>query len=103
MIRVDHRDTLKPVQPGTLYARLGDERIAYQVLGEGPPDLVMTTGSFGNSDIEWEDPTFTRLLMRVASFCRLIRFDRRGTGASDPVPIYALPPSESYVEDGSSS
>ena len=53
------------MQPETLYARLGGERIAYQVLGEGPPDLVLTTGSFGNSDIEWEDPTFTRLLMRL--------------------------------------
>jgi class 3 adenylate cyclase len=87
------------VQPETLYARLEGERIAYQVLGEGPSDLVMTTGSFGNSDIEWEDPTFTRLLMRLASFCRVIRFDRRGTGASDPVPIHALPPWESYVEE----
>ncbi len=93
------RDRLKSVQPETLYAKLGGERIAYQVLGEGPPDLVLTTGSFGNCDIEWEDPTFTRLLMRVASFCRVIRFDRRGTGASDPVPIHALPPWESYVEE----
>lgn len=87
------------MQPETHYARLGSERIAYQVLGKGPPDLVMTTGSFSNSDIEWEDPTMARLFMRVASFCRLIRFDRRGTGSSDPVPIHALPPWESYVEE----
>jgi hypothetical protein len=44
------------VQPETKYARLGRDRIAYQVLGEGPPDLVMTTGSFGHVDLAWEDP-----------------------------------------------
>ena len=85
--------------PETRYARLRSERIAYQVLGEGPPDLVLTTGSFSNGDVEWEDATMARLLMRLASFARVIRFDRRGTGASDPVPIQALPPWETYVED----
>jgi hypothetical protein len=44
------------VQPETKYARLGRDRIAYQVLGQGPPDLVMTTGSFGHVDMAWEDP-----------------------------------------------
>ena len=85
--------------PQTRYARLRSERIAYQVLGEGPRDLVLTTGSFSNGEIEWEDPTTARLLMRLASFARVIRFDRRGTGTSDPVPIQALPPWESYVEE----
>ena len=85
--------------PETRYARLRSERIAYQVMGEGPRDLVLTTGSFSNSDVEWEDATMARLLMRLASFARVIRFDRRGTGASDPVPIQALPPWEAYVED----
>src|SRR5262247_3489428 len=87
------------MQPETRYARLGSERIAYQVLGEGPRDLVLTTGSFSNGDVEWEDATLARLLMRLASFARVIRFDRRGTGASDPVAIQALPPWESYVEE----
>lgn len=87
------------MQPDTRYARLEGERIAYQAFGQGPPDLVLTTGSFSNSDVEWEDPSVARLLMRLASFCRVIRFDRRGTGASDPVPIHALPPWESYVEE----
>src|SRR5262245_61040255 len=85
------------MQPETRYARLGSERIAYQVLGEGPRDLVLTTGSFSNGDVEWEDATLARLLMRLASFARVIRFDRRGTGASDPVAIQALPPWESYA------
>jgi len=87
------------VQRETHYARLGNERIAYQTLGHGPPDLLLATGSFSNPDIEWEDPTFARLSMRLASFCRLIKFDRRGTGMSDPVPLQALPPWESYVEE----
>ncbi len=91
--------TLVAVQPGTYYAKLGGERIAYQTLGEGPPDLLLATGSFSNPDIEWEDPTFVRISMRLASFCRLIKFDRRGTGLSDPVPLQALPPWESYVEE----
>ncbi|HYT30411.1 MAG TPA: hypothetical protein VEN82_06505, partial [Actinomycetota bacterium] len=87
------------MQRETHYARLGNERIAYQTLGHGPPDLLLATGSFSNPDIEWEDPTFARLSMRLASFCRLIKFDRRGTGMSDPVPLQALPPWESYVEE----
>jgi hypothetical protein len=47
------------VQPETRYARMGDDRIAYQVLGDGPPDLVMAPGSFGHVDIAWEDPGIT--------------------------------------------
>jgi hypothetical protein len=44
------------VQPETKYARLGDDRIAYQVLGQGPPDLVMNRGGYGHLDMVWEDP-----------------------------------------------
>jgi pimeloyl-ACP methyl ester carboxylesterase len=87
------------VQPETKYARLGRDRIAYQVLGEGPPDLVMTTGSFGHVDLAWEDPAIALFLRTLASFSRLILFDRRGTGASDPLPLDSLPPWESYAQD----
>jgi hypothetical protein len=80
------------VQPETKYARLGRDRIAYQVLGQGPPDLVMTTGSFGHVDMAWEDPGITLFLRTLASFARLIQFDRRGSGASDPLPLDSLPP-----------
>jgi pimeloyl-ACP methyl ester carboxylesterase len=73
------------VQPETTYARLGEDRIAYQVLGEGP-DLVLTMGAFGHVDLQWEDPGTALFLRRLASFSRLILFDRRGTGASDPFP-----------------
>jgi class 3 adenylate cyclase len=87
------------VQPETKYARLGGDRIAYQVLGHGPPDLVMTTGGFSQIDIVWEDPGIALFLRTLASFSRLILFDRRGTGASDPPPPAPLPPWEAYAEE----
>jgi len=88
-----------PVQPETKYARLGSDRIAYQVLGHGPPDLVMTRGGYGNLDIAWEDPGSALFFRSLASFSRLILFDRRGMGASDPLPQAPLPPWESYAEE----
>jgi pimeloyl-ACP methyl ester carboxylesterase len=83
---------VQPVE--TKYAWLGRDRIAYQVLGEGPPDLVVAFGSFGHLDIAWEDPGITLFFRTLASFSRLILFDRRGTGLSDPVLLDALPPWE---------
>jgi class 3 adenylate cyclase len=71
--------------PPTRYARSGDARIAYQVLGEGPPDVVFVGGPASHLDMQWEDPATVRFRERVASFSRLITFDRRGTGLSDPL------------------
>jgi class 3 adenylate cyclase len=88
---------MQPVE--TKYAWLGRDRIAYQVLGQGPPDLVVTFGSFGHIDVAWEDPGIALFLRTLASFSRLILFDRRGTGASDPVLLDALPPWEGYAEE----
>ena len=79
------------MQPETTYAPLGEDRIAYQVLGAGP-DLVLTMGAFGHVDLLWEDPGVALFLRRLASFSRLITFDRRGTGASDPYPESVPPP-----------
>lgn len=87
------------MEPDTHYASIGNGRIAYQVLGEGPPDLVMSSGTFGSVDLDWEDPMVAAMYRRLASFSRLIRFDRRGSGASDPLPLDALPPWESFVEE----
>jgi class 3 adenylate cyclase len=87
------------VQPETTYAWLGRDRIAYQVLGQGPPDLVMTGASLGHLDIAWEDPGLALFLRSLASFSRVILFNRRGTGASDPLPPDPLPPWESYAEE----
>ena len=85
--------------PETRYAQVGPDRLAYQVLGQGPPDLVFTMGPFGHVDIVWEDPQVALFLRRLASISRLIRFDRRGTGASDPLPPHRLPPWEAYAEE----
>src|SRR5437763_7692151 len=71
--------------PPTRYARSGNARIAFQVIGEGPPDVVFIGGPASHLDIQWEDPGYVRSFERYASFSRLIRFDRRGTGLSDPV------------------
>ena len=87
------------MQPETTYAWLGRDRIAYQVLGQGPPDLVMTGASLGHLDIAWEDPGLALFLRSLASFSRVILFNRRGTGASDPMPPDPLPAWESYGEE----
>lgn len=69
----------------TRYAKSGDVSIAYQLLGKGPPDLVLVPGWVSNIDVFWEEPTLARFLTRLASFSRLILFDKRGTGLSDRV------------------
>jgi pimeloyl-ACP methyl ester carboxylesterase len=79
------------MEPDTRYASVDRARVAYQVLGEGPLDLVVTAGTFGSVDLGWEDPMVAAWNRRLASFSRLILFDRRGSGASDPLPIDDLP------------
>jgi class 3 adenylate cyclase len=59
--------------------------IAYQVVGTGPMDLIHTRGSLSHLEYDWEEPSFARYLTRLGSFCRLILFDKRGTGLSDRV------------------
>jgi pimeloyl-ACP methyl ester carboxylesterase len=67
--------------PETRYARSGDVNIAYQVGGDGPIDLVLVHGFISHLDLDWEEPRMARFLDRLASFSRLIRFDKRGTQA----------------------
>jgi pimeloyl-ACP methyl ester carboxylesterase len=69
------------------------------VLGAGPPDLVYVNGLTEHIDLQWDHPLMARFLERLASFSRLIMFDRRGAGASDPVPLDALPTWEEWTED----
>jgi class 3 adenylate cyclase len=71
--------------PPVRYARSGDARIAYRVMGEGPPDLVTIGGPASHLDIMLEDPEVVRVHRRFTSFARVLSFDRRGTGLSDPV------------------
>ena len=71
--------------PPTRYARSGEARIAFQVIGDGPPDVVVVGGPASHLDLQWEDPETARVRRRYGSFARAIFFDRRGTGLSDPV------------------
>jgi class 3 adenylate cyclase len=71
--------------PETRYARSGDLHIAYQVVGEGPVDLVYVPTWISQVEHYWEEPGIARYFERLASFSRLIMFDRRGSGLSDPV------------------
>src|SRR5262249_34010053 len=77
------RARLTAVEHETRYARNGDVHIAYQVVGDGPIDLVYTIGIWSNVEIMWDWPTYARYLERLASFSRLILFDLRGIGLSD--------------------
>jgi pimeloyl-ACP methyl ester carboxylesterase len=71
--------------PQTRYARSGEVGIAYQVVGEGERDLVVAYPWVSNLDLQWENPRLSHFLRRLSSFARVILFDRRGVGLSDPV------------------
>jgi pimeloyl-ACP methyl ester carboxylesterase len=85
--------------PQTRYARSGKVHIAYQVTGEGPLDLVFVPGWVSHVELSWEEPTYASFLRRLASFSRLITFDKRGTGLSDRVPDDQLPTLEERMDD----
>jgi class 3 adenylate cyclase/pimeloyl-ACP methyl ester carboxylesterase len=76
--------------PETRYAKSGDVNIAYQVVGDGPFDLVHVPPFVSNLELQWEDPAERRYFERLASFSRLIMFDKRGTGLSDRVAVATL-------------
>jgi class 3 adenylate cyclase len=85
--------------PQTRYTKSGDVHIAYQVVGDGPIDLVLVHGWISHIEHQWEDPALSRFLERLASFSRLITFDKRGTGLSDRVSENALPTLEQRMDD----
>jgi pimeloyl-ACP methyl ester carboxylesterase len=85
--------------PETRYAKSGDVNIAYQVVGEGPLDLVLVHGWVQSFDASWEIEPIRRFYERLASFSRLILFDKRGTGLSDRVPVDDLPTLETRMDD----
>jgi class 3 adenylate cyclase len=87
------------VPPRTEYARSGELHIAYQVVGQGPFDVVYVPGWVSHLDLAWEEPTLARFLGRLASFSRLILFDKRGTGLSDRVSHAELPSLEERMDD----
>ena len=85
--------------PETRYTESGEVSIAYQVVGEGPLDLVYVPGWVSNVELLWEGPKAARFLRRLASFSRLILFDKRGTGLSDRVSNDRLPTLEERMDD----
>ncbi len=86
--------------PGkTQYARSGNVHIAYKVQGDGPFDIVYVPGWVSHVELAWEEPLLARFLSRLASFARLITFDKRGTGLSDRVPEDQLPTHEERMDD----
>jgi DNA-binding SARP family transcriptional activator/pimeloyl-ACP methyl ester carboxylesterase len=91
-----------PAAPGTeeiSYARSGDVSIAYQVVGDGPLDLVLVHGWICTFQPGWENPRIARFYRRLASLGRLILFDKRGTGLSDRVALDRLPDLETRMDD----
>ena len=90
---------LSPLRPQTQYVQNGDVNIAYQVVGEGPVDIVFVMGWISHLEYFWKHHLFASFLERLASFSRLILFDKRGTGLSDRVPNDKLPTLEKRMED----
>jgi class 3 adenylate cyclase len=87
-------------QPDIRYVRNAHgDYLAYQVLGEGPRDLVFVPEWISNIEVAWEAPAFLGALQRLASFSRVIWFDKLGTGLSDPLPPTAMPTLESWIDD----
>lgn len=90
---------LSAAVPETRYVENGDVNIAYQVVGEGDLDIVFVMGWVSHLEYFWKQHLFAGFLNRLASFSRLILFDKRGTGLSDRVPLSELPTLEQRMED----
>jgi pimeloyl-ACP methyl ester carboxylesterase len=86
-------------QPETRYARAGEVDIAYQVVGDGPVDLVWAYGLASNIEVFWEEPSLAAFLRRLSEFTRPILFDRRGCGLSDRHGTTATPTLEERMDD----
>jgi hypothetical protein len=95
-----HHNGCVSIPPETRYARNGAIHLAYQVLGGGPPNLlVVNSGPNTHVDYMWAEPSLARFIRRLASFSRLIVYDNRGVGLSDPVPGGAAPTMDEQVDD----
>jgi class 3 adenylate cyclase len=96
---VDFRGYSPWVTPETQYARVGDLHLAYQTTGEGAIDLVLADQWVSHQEAQWEVAPLAELRRRLAAVGRLILFDKRGVGMSDPVPIQSLPSIEAWIDD----
>jgi pimeloyl-ACP methyl ester carboxylesterase/DNA-binding winged helix-turn-helix (wHTH) protein len=90
---------IRQLTPETKYVQNGDVNIAYQVVGDGPIDIVFVMGWVSHLEYFWKHYLFASFLEKLSSFSRLILFDKRGTGLSDRVPIDQLPTLEQRMED----
>jgi class 3 adenylate cyclase/pimeloyl-ACP methyl ester carboxylesterase len=88
-----------PLRPETRYAASPGGYVAYQVFGSGPPDLVFMTNWTTNLDTMWDEPSLASYMERLASFSRVICYDKRRSGVSDPVPLASLPTIEQWTDD----
>jgi pimeloyl-ACP methyl ester carboxylesterase len=86
-------------RPDVQYTMLGDAAVAYQVVGEGPIDLLLMPPVFSHLDMLWEYPLYPAFVERLASFSRVITFDKRGTGLSDPLLRGGVPTLEERMDD----
>jgi pimeloyl-ACP methyl ester carboxylesterase/DNA-binding CsgD family transcriptional regulator len=86
-------------RPETRYAKRGELSIAYQVVGNGPIDLVFVPGFISNLDLNWEDTGYSRLMRRLSTFARVIQFDKHGTGLSDRINGSSLPSPAERIDD----
>ncbi len=98
--RSTDRDTRITAElPQVHYARSGDVNIAWQQIGKGPIDLIFVMGWVSHLEWFWKEPSFAGFLRGLAGFCRVILFDKRGTGLSDRVPVHELPTLEQRMDD----
>jgi pimeloyl-ACP methyl ester carboxylesterase len=81
------------------YTRSGESSIAYKVGGKGPPDMVFVPGYISHLEMSWELPQASRVWHRLSSFGRIMTFDKRGTGLSDPITDDRLPGLEQRMDD----
>lgn len=82
------------------YAAAREGFVAYRTCGDGPPDIVLVSDWFSHADQMWEHGSpFLPVLQHLGSLGRLITFDKRGVGMSDPVPLSALPTLEQWADD----
>ncbi len=85
--------------PQTKYAKAGGVHIAYQVLGDGPVDVVLVPNWITHVEAMWEIPSIARSLRRLSSFARVLVYDQQGTGMSDPISLDAPPTLEQRMDE----
>ncbi|MFY9588934.1 MAG: adenylate/guanylate cyclase domain-containing protein [Actinomycetota bacterium] len=87
------------ISPETQYTKVGDAFIGYQIIGDGPIDLIYVPGFASNIETLWDWPAYAKVFERLAFYSRLILFDPRGSGVSDPMPMTSVRTWEQVTED----